>query len=238
MFKIRMAGLLFQINNRYDLIEEKCLEYKVETSDKADFILEVSDEEIHFVQNWKRENDGVEISAAEAEYDKAPYAIYPKLFPYKASWLHAAVVEMDGEAFAFTAPSGYGKSTHIKLWLKAFGEKVKIINGDNPILRCIDGTFYAFGTPFCGKEGFHVNTAAPLKGICYLRRSEKNSIERLDPSLAFAQLVRDNWTLVEAETEAASYLPFYAELVEKVPVYLLKCNQEVQAAQIAREGMR
>ena len=35
----------------------------------------------------------------------------------------------------FTAQSGTGKSTHIKLWKKHFGKDVDIVNGDKPIVR-------------------------------------------------------------------------------------------------------
>ena len=104
----------------------------------------------------------------------------PSFRQFDALWLHSAVMEMDGEGYAVTAPSGYGKTTHARLWLKAFPGKARIINGDNPIVRKEGEGFMAYGTPFCGKEGYQVNIGVPLKGFCYLKHGEANSIRRLD----------------------------------------------------------
>lgn len=49
--------------------------------------------------------------------------------------MHAAVIGFGGKAYAFTAASGTGKSTHLRLWKDAFGDAVQIINGDKPLLR-------------------------------------------------------------------------------------------------------
>lgn len=48
--------------------------------------------------------------------------------------MHGAVVEFSGRAYMFTAPSGTGKSTHVRLWRKHLGDAVRIINGDKPLV--------------------------------------------------------------------------------------------------------
>lgn len=54
-----------------------------------------------------------------------------KLLDYDTLFMHAAVIEHKGFAYAFTAPSGTGKSTHIKLWLDNCKDATQVINGDN-----------------------------------------------------------------------------------------------------------
>ncbi len=49
--------------------------------------------------------------------------------------LHASLISFDGKGYAFSAPSGYGKSTHARLWRGYFGSRVLILNGDKPIIK-------------------------------------------------------------------------------------------------------
>lgn len=236
MFKIRAAGILMQINNRYEYIRDKCADYIVYEDNEPDIIMEPSEERIHFSIDYKWRYDQERISVPEAEYDAAPYTIYHLLPRFDAFWLHAAVVEMDGKAYAFSAAPGCGKSTHVNLWKKVFGDKVRIINGDNPIIRLHDGVFYAYGTPFCGKEGYQVNTGVPLKGICFLKRSSENRIQRAEPISAYIRLLRDNYNITP-ETQNM-HMKLYEQLIEQVPVYLLQCNMKEDAALVAWEGMK
>ena len=40
----------------------------------------------------------------------------------------------------------------------------------------IDGKAYAYGTPWCGKDGINQNKKVPLQGICFLIQSKENNI--------------------------------------------------------------
>lgn len=81
--------------------------------------------------------------------------------------LHAACIELDGQAIAFTGPSGTGKSTRAAAWMEAFG--AKLLSGDRPLIRA-DGK-EAFGVPWDGKEGCYRNARLPLLAIFDIRRS-------------------------------------------------------------------
>ena len=64
--------------------------------------------------------------------------------------LHSAVFEVNDSGVALAAHSGTGKTTHMLLWQKLLGDKLKIINGDKPIIRFFENepeTPYAYGTP-------------------------------------------------------------------------------------------
>ncbi|MBQ9545440.1 MAG: hypothetical protein IJV00_09980, partial [Clostridia bacterium] len=46
---------------------------------------------------------------------------------------HGACVSFEKGGYLFTAPSGTGKTTHIRLWRNYLGGNVDIVNGDKPI---------------------------------------------------------------------------------------------------------
>lgn len=89
---------------------------------------------------------------------------------------HGACIEYGGRAYIFTAYSGTGKSTHIRLWGRYLGPSVRIVNGDKPIIDLHDvDDIAAYGSPWCGKEGWQRNVRVPLGGICILHRAQPSS---------------------------------------------------------------
>ena len=93
--------------------------------------------------------------------------------------LHAAAVEVRGEACVFSGPSGVGKSTRAQAWEEAFG--AELINGDRPLIDVRHLELY--GVPWDGKEQCFRNVHYPLKAICEVRRSDSVYIR----SMNFAQ---------------------------------------------------
>ena len=89
--------------------------------------------------------------------------------------LHAASVELNGEAFAFSAPSGVGKSTRAEAWIKELN--AKLINGDRPLIDVRQGELY--GVPWDGKEHCFRNVHYPLRVICEVRRSASVYIRKM-----------------------------------------------------------
>ena len=89
--------------------------------------------------------------------------------------IHAAAVELDGAAYAFTGPSGIGKSTRASVWTETFG--ARLINGDRPLV-CVD-TLELFGMPWDGKEQCFRNVRMPLRAILEVRRAEFVRVRRL-----------------------------------------------------------
>ena len=98
--------------------------------------------------------------------------------PYNGLMLHASAAALGGRAYLFSGPCGRGKSTHTRLWQQTFGEAVQVFNDDKPALRRLDGRWYAYGTPWCGKDGINLNQKWPLGGICFLEKSQENRIRR------------------------------------------------------------
>lgn len=65
---------------------------------------------------------------------------------YDGFVIHGACILYKDNAYLFIAPSGTGKTTHIRLWIKHLRDLV-IINGDKPIIRLINTLPYIYGTP-------------------------------------------------------------------------------------------
>ena len=150
--------------------------------------------------------------------------------------MHAAVISDGEHAFAFAAPSGTGKSTHIRLWHKAFGDSIFVVNGDKPILRLIDGVWWAYGTPWCGKEGWNTNVGMPLSAICFLARGEENAISRI-PIASTIPLLMKQILIPQEPEEAKAQMQLLNLLVTKIPLYTMCCTISEDAARMAREAM-
>ena len=90
--------------------------------------------------------------------------------------LHAAAVEVGQEAYAFSGPSGIGKSTRAAAWIQAFDD-AGMISGDRPLIGVRDQVLY--GVPWDGKEQCFRNVSFPLKAICEVRRADMVSVSEM-----------------------------------------------------------
>ena len=228
--KIRIADLNIEVQNQYPLCAVLCRDY-LSAFERADFTVAATDEEI--AEEARRA--GVLPGAAELA---CVYRAIARVLPdYDAFVFHAAAVVCDGVAYAFAAPSGTGKSTHAALWLRAFGDRAAIINGDKPIFRFVGGELRAYGTPWCGKEGISENASAPLGGLCFLSRGEKNRIEKIDDGEAVRRLF-SQILMPDTAARTEKFLGLLSRMIESVPCYLLTCNTEPEAAVVALAGMK
>lgn len=234
MFCIRMADITVQIEHQYPYVKHLCRDYLVDSDTTPDLIVSVSKEEI------EKEMQEADINASVA-YAEAVcvYRTICKQLPsqFQSFLMHCAVIEYEGRGYAFAAQSGTGKSTHIGLWKKQFGQGVHIVNGDKPILRFEGENLIAYGTPWCGKEGFQSNTSVPLHAICFLERSETNRISKIETDEAVRRIFHQVLTPEDIETVDALF-PLLDQMIRQIPCYVLGCNMSVDAAQVAYEGMK
>lgn len=170
-------------------------------------------------------------------YMEAAYQFYRQLLNFDGLYLHSSAVIKDGKAYLFSGHSGAGKSTHTRLWLDTFGGDTRIINDDKPALRCIDGRWYAYGTPWCGKDGINRNEKAPLAGICFVKKAEHNRIRPMAPSESIHRILGQTIHRLD-EVEALDALIRHLErLVAQIPVYELENLPEPAAARLSCETM-
>ena len=157
--------------------------------------------------------------------------------PYNGLMLHASAAALGGRAYLFSGPCGRGKSTHTRLWQQTFGEAVQVFNDDKPALRRLDGRWYAYGTPWCGKDGINLNQKWPLGGICFLEKSQENRIRRLSAAEALPLILAQTTYRLPPQ-----YMEFLLasldSLLREIPVFLLENRPEEAAARLSFETMR
>lgn len=231
MFLIRIAQLNIKIQNRYPYAEKFCREFLAEF-EEPDITVSVTDEELAH----ERELDIYNSTDGYLESICIYRKIALELPRFEAMVFHASVVAVDGLAYAFAAHSGTGKSTHTDLWLRVFGERAVIVNGDKPIFRLIDGQWRVFGTPWRGKEGLGGNISAPLKSLCFLERGKENEIAPVGDAEAVSRLFSQ--ILMPSDPQMAEkQLTLLDDLISNTPSYLLRCNMLPEAAIVSYQAM-
>lgn len=236
MLYLRIAGIAVAIDNRYPLVEQRCAGYAVPAMPEPDIALAPGPDGVARMRQAFQEKWGLSLTDEEAEERCVYFGVYQRLPRFGAFWVHAALVGMDGEGYAFSAPSGTGKTTHARQWLKAFGPRARIVNGDLPVIRREGGTYWAYGTPFCGKEGYNENGRVALRGLAFLERGGGDSVRPADAAFAFGRLVFDHSTWIGPRNQG-SYLDLLQGFVEDVPMWRLVCRPDEEAARVAYEAM-
>ena len=233
MFTIQIANINIRIDNRYSYVHRLCRNYLVDNTISEDLFVSVTEEEI------QKQIGASEISTTPAYAEGV--CVYrticerlPSLF--EAFMFHGAVIEYEGRGYVFAAKSGTGKSTHISLWKRRFGDGVHIINGDKPIMRFENGRLYAYGTPWCGKEGWETNACVPVCALCFLERGETNEISPISPSDAVVRVMQQVLTPADLLT-LDTLFPLLDKMLTEIPCYLLKCTISEEAAAVALDGM-
>ena len=230
MFHIRLAEICIRIENQYPFVERQCKNFLCNGEDAA-ITVSVTD---------------AEISAEQALGDFSPgycesICIYrhicEQLAPYNVFLLHSSVLEVDGYAYAFTAQSGVGKSTHTALWLKNIPH-ARVLNGDKPLDRLEpDGSLTVFGTPWNGKENWGENISAPLAAICFIERGTQNTIRTANETEVISRLMHQLY-LRGSRQNINRQLVLMDALVRAVPYYVLACTVSDEAAQLAWSTMK
>ena len=218
MVKVALAGIPIQMNNRYPELEVLCRGY--ETEESPLIILHVTQNEIE--QERAKQADIFTDGYLETICLYRKLAL--ELLEYNVFLMHAAVIEVDGEGYAFLAHSGTGKTTQTRLWLEHFGNRARIINGDKPLIRVMpEGGFVAYGTPWNGKEGMGCNASVPLKALFLLERSTAPACEPANQDYSIDRLFHQ-LLMPENPEQMIQLLVLVDKLVETVPCYCLRCN--------------
>jgi len=170
-------------------------------------------------------------------YMESAYQFYLQLIGFDGLFLHASAVVLDGKAYLFSGKSGAGKSTHTRLWQQVYGDRARVINDDKPALRRIDGRWIAYGTPWCGKDGINLNEQAPLAGICFLKKSHRNAIRRLDKRDALAQILSQTIYRFPDRQKMDMLFDLVEKLLSEIPVYELENLPEPDAARLSHKTM-
>lgn len=227
----KLADLIIELNNKYDYLADLCREYGYESDASADLAVTVTEEEI-----LRERNVFPELNVADGYLESV--CAYRKLglqLPaYDGLLIHGSVIDCEDRGVMFMAHSGVGKTTHTMLWKQVYGDKMRIINGDKPIIRFFDGVPYAYGTPWAGKEGYQCNDRVKLTDLCFIERSTENQVISLKPeeslNAVMQQMIMPADPLLAIQT-----LQLLDRLLSFCRVWIIRCNISQEAAILAHD---
>lgn len=228
--KIKVADLVVETEFYYDFMLSRLEPYFCDENEKTDIAINIPKE---FYVEKQKLNPHMTLGECESLWSGAYF--YEKITAFGGVMLHASCVEYEGKAYLFSARSGTGKSTHTHLWLKYLPGS-RIINDDKPAIRCIDGIYYAYGTPWSGKTDESVNIGVPIAGITFLSRGE-NSIRRI-PGIKALKPFMDQTVRPANKALMGNMLDALNGILTDIPVYEMSCDMSEEAVKTAYEGMK
>ena len=226
--KYKIADLIVEMNPKFNNTLERAKPFLYDGSRDADFELKISDK--YLDQLMSKAAEGVTVEQME---NFALSGVFNRAaIKYGVMLVHSSALIYNNGAYLFSADSGVGKSTHTKLWLKAFGDKVHIMNDDKPVVRLYDNHAQAYGTPFDGGSGIALNENYPLKAIIFIERGEENSVRIPENKEIIQKLYFQTAHIVNRET-AEKMLINMERLLHLTKFYVLTCNMDISAAYTA-----
>ncbi len=229
-FKIFLAEMPIKINCLFPSTAKYCRDYLVECDCKYEIY--ITEKDIQFEREMAASESPDQYLEILAVFRK----IAETLIEENTIVFHSSAIEIDGQAYVFSAPSGTGKSTHTKLWREYFADKrVRMINDDKPLIK-IDSDIMVYGTPWRGKERIGENIKAPIIGICFLKQGKSNKIHQIDKEEAIPKLLRQTYRIPNQE-KLAKTIVLLNSVAKRIPIYEMSCTISKEAVEIAYNYM-
>ena len=233
MIKIKLANIIFKINNMFPFVEKLCSSYLEDPSSSYDEEISPTIEEVKEEYRISEYKDG-----PKGYYESIVIyrLIALRLYKYKAFVLHGAVIKVDEDGFIFLAKSGVGKSTHISLYQKHFKERCVVINGDKPLIKEEEDGFYAYGTPYNGKEGLGINDRVKIKGLCFLKRGLINKTYPMSEE-DISTYIFNQILLPKNEEDYDILISLLNKIILDIKTIWLECNMEEEACKVSYKAL-
>lgn len=227
-----IADLVVELNSEYDETKKLAKPFLYSGSRETDISLSYTQN--YFQDLLSRRAEG--ITEGEMENFAFSTMFNRRAINFSTMLIHSSALIYNKGAYLFSADSGVGKSFHTRLWLKAFGDKVHIMNDDKPVVRLYDDRAVAYGTPFDGGSGIALNESYPLKAIVFLERGEENSVRVPGNTEVIQKLYFQTAHMVSMKT-ADKMLQNFEKLLSLTSFYVLTCNMDIEAAKVAFDGI-
>jgi hypothetical protein len=227
----KIADLNIKINPLYPDTEKRISPY---LCDSVDFDFDASCTAEEFERKKAESENGCTDENIEGAVILTKIA-KTVLTSYGGCFFHSSCLEIDGEAYMFTALSGTGKSTHTRNWRRLFRGRVTMINDDKPIIRKLNGRYTVCSTPWMGKSDIGCNMSVPIKAIYVLRRGDSNSAVEVRPVEVFRELMEAT-LLPETRDDMGKLLDLFDGLFTGVKLFLLTCTPDIESAQVAYDA--
>lgn len=157
------------------------------------------------------------------------------LLQRNAMILHASYISTLYGGILFSGPSGIGKSTQANLWVEH--EDAKLINGDRTIIRQSDAVWRAYGSPYAGSSRCFVDQSDPIRTIVILEQSNKCSIQKLSPAIAFMKVYAGMTVNTWNKEYVQKITNLLGQMILEVPVYLLKCTPTKESVELLKDRL-
>lgn len=149
--------------------------------------------------------------------------------------LHSSAIKYGDIGLLFSGNPGAGKSTHVSLWEKYFGDEIVVVNDDKPVIKFEDDKAYVYGTPWSGKTDKNSNTKVELGKIFFIVQDAGNSVKEMVKRDAVFNL----FSQVQKPYHDSALINHNLSLIDKIVkehgVYELKCNISREAVEKVRE---
>jgi len=155
-------------------------------------------------------------------------------YAYRASYfstllIHASSIRHKDIAYAFTAKSGTGKSTHVAMWLQNI-EHCDMINDDNPIIRIEDEGAFLYGSPWSGKTPCYRPLRVRLGTVVKIRRADENSCVELRPIEAMPMLLEGCSCMRWEQELSDNFYSTLSLLMQGRSFFVMNCLPNADAA--------
>ena len=234
----KIADMIVRVESIYEDVHEYCRDYACEET-TPDIDVVITPEDLLYERKKSEAEAAISPRAFQGGTDGMleELAVYRKIAEtlpllHDTFLFHGSAIAADGNGYLFTASSGTGKSTHTALWRKHLGERAVMVNDDKPLIRVTDEGAWVYGTPWNGKHRLGSNIRVPLKGVCLLSRGEKNEIVKISAKEAFPMLLQQAYrpSDIKALEKTVALL---SKMSEKTGLFRLKCNMDIEAAEVA-----
>ena len=245
-FQIVLADKTIEINSLYKKVYDYCKKYVITNKDQpaSDIIITVTKQNLECEKQINNNNDQVDDNTAIFSMDYLEVLFVLRqislaMLSFNTFLMHGAVVSTKGSGYMLTAPSGVGKTTRTHLWIQNIPDSI-VVNGDKPLIKVTDDSVFAYGTPWCGKEGWNNKVSVPLKAIYFIERADKdedNKIEKISFADSFYTLLMQTYRPNDRNALNKT-LQLLKAMDGKVQFYKFRGTPTAQAIRMAYEASR
>ena len=173
------------------------------------------------------------------EFGMSVYRASDALISSDRCVIHGAAMLWRGKAWLFVADGGTGKSTQLRLWKELYGDEVRIMNGDKPVLFFADdGAVTVHPSPWKGKEEWGDDSlSAPLGGIILLRQGSENKIVSCSPYDIAAWLLSCFFCSFDSEKTVRALCRLEEKIISAVGVWRLVNLGDADSARLTHDTL-